>query len=123
MRRSDVDVMDRLQDRVAVISDRVVGTPIERDGATVVPVVAVRGGGGGGVGSDPKGGEGSGGGWGAVARPVGAYVIEGGKARYEPAVDVTRIVLGGQLVAVVALLVLRRALRGRSAADQRRRRR
>jgi uncharacterized spore protein YtfJ len=111
---STMDVLDRLQDRVAVISDRVVGAPIERDGATVVPVVAVRGGGGGGVGSDPaSGGEGSGGGWGAVARPVGAYVLEGGHVRYQPAVDVTRIVIGGQLVAVVALLVVRRALRRR----------
>jgi uncharacterized spore protein YtfJ len=110
----DVDVLDRLQDRVAVISDRVIGEPIEREGATIVPVVTVRGGGGGGVGSDPEsGGEGSGGGWGAVARPVGAYVIEGGHVRYEPAVDVTRIVIGGQIVAVVALLVLRRALRRR----------
>jgi uncharacterized spore protein YtfJ len=108
-----MDVFDRLQDRVAVISDRVVGAPIERDGATVVPVVAVRGGGGGGIGSSPSGDEGSGGGWGAVARPVGAYVLEGGHVRYEPAIDVTRIVLGGQLVAVVALLVVRRALRRR----------
>jgi uncharacterized spore protein YtfJ len=109
-----MDLVDRLQDRVAVISDRVVAAPIERDGATVVPVVSVRGGGGGGVGSDPSGGgEGSGGGWGAVARPVGAYVLEGGHVRYEPAIDVTRIVLGGQVVAVVALLVIRRALRRR----------
>jgi uncharacterized spore protein YtfJ len=109
-----MDVLERLQDRIGVVIDRVVGPPIDRDGATVLPVVAVRGGGGGGVGSDPaSGGEGSGGGWGAVARPVGAYVITGGDVRYEPAVDVTRIVLGGQLVAVVALLVVRRALRRR----------
>jgi uncharacterized spore protein YtfJ len=109
-----VDVLDRLQDRVALLSDRVVGAPIERDGATLVPVVSVRGGGGGGTGSDPQGGgEGTGGGWGAAARPVGAYVLQGGEVRYEPAIDVTRIVLGGQLVAIAALLVLRRALRRR----------
>jgi uncharacterized spore protein YtfJ len=115
-----VDLVDRLQDRVAIISDRVIGTPIERDGATVVPVVAVRGGGGGGGGSD-EGSSGSGGGWGAVARPVGAYVLEGGQVRYQPAVDVTRIVLGGQLVAMVALLVIRGALRRNERAAQRRR--
>jgi uncharacterized spore protein YtfJ len=115
-----VDLVDRLQDRVAIISDRVIGTPIERDGATVVPVVAVRGGGGGGGGSD-EGSSGSGGGWGAVARPVGAYVLEGGHVRYQPAVDVTRIVLGGQLVAMVALLVIRGALRRNERAAQRRR--
>jgi uncharacterized spore protein YtfJ len=106
-----MDVLERLQDRVGMVVDRVVGPPIERDGATVVPVVAVRGGGGGGTGSDPSGGgEGAGGGWGAAARPVGAYVLTGGTVRYEPAIDVTRIVLGAQAVAVVALLVVRRVL-------------
>jgi uncharacterized spore protein YtfJ len=106
-----VDMLERLQDRVGMVMDRVVGPPIERDGATVVPVVAVRGGGGGGTGSDPSGrGEGAGGGWGAMARPVGAYVLTGGTVRYQPAIDVTRIVLGAQAVAVVALLVVRRAI-------------
>jgi uncharacterized spore protein YtfJ len=111
---SQMDLLERMQDRVGIVIDRVVGPPIERDGATVIPVVAVRGGGGGGSGSDPSGGgEGTGGGWGATARPVGAYVLSGGTVRYEPAVDVTRIVLGGQLVGIVALLVVRRALRQR----------
>ncbi len=110
-----MDVFERLQDRTAVVVDRVVGTPIERDGTVIVPVVAVRGGGGGGGGTDPSGGgEGSGGGWGAAGRPVGAYVLQDGVVRYEPAVDVTRIVLLGQVVAIVALLVLRRLLRRRS---------
>lgn len=109
-----MDVLERLQDRATLIVDRVVAPPIERDGVTLVPVVAVRAGGGGGSGSDPGGGgEGSGGGWGAAGRPVGAYVIADGQVRYEPAVDVTRLVLLGQLVAIVALLVLRRALRRR----------
>lgn len=110
-----MDVFDRLQDRIGIIVDRVVGPPIERGGATVVPVVAVRGGGGGGTGQDREsGGEGSGGGWGAMARPVGAYVLTDGQVRYEPAVDVTRIVIGGQILAIVALLVVRRALRLRA---------
>jgi uncharacterized spore protein YtfJ len=109
-----MDVLDRLDDRVSVVVDRVVGAPVERDGATVIPVVAVRAGGGGGIGQDPKsGGEGSGGGWGAVARPVGAYVIRDGQVRYEPAIDVTRIVIGGQLLVALALLVARRILKRR----------
>lgn len=109
-----MDVFERLQDRTAVVVDRVVGAPIEREGTVIVPVAAVRGGGGGGGGSDPAGGgEGSGGGWGASARPVGAYVIQDGVVRYEPAMDVTRIVLLGQVVAIVALLVVRRLLRRR----------
>jgi hypothetical protein len=41
------------------------------------------------------------------ARPVGAFVIRDGELSWRPAVDVTRIALGGQVVAVVALLTLR----------------
>lgn len=107
-----MDVLERLEDRVAVVVDRVVGSPVERDGATVIPVVTVRAAGGGGVGAAPEG-EGSGGGWAAVARPVGAYVIRDGEVAYEPAIDVTRIVIGGQLLAALTLLLLRRVLRRR----------
>ena len=107
-----MDVLERLEDRVAVVVDRVVGSPVERDGATVIPVVTVRAAGGGGVGAAPEG-EGSGGGWAAVARPVGAYVIRDGEVAYEPAIDVTRIVIGGQLLAALTLLLLRRILRRR----------
>jgi hypothetical protein len=41
------------------------------------------------------------------------YVIEGNRVRWRPAVDVNRVVLGGQIVMIVALLVLRRVLRRR----------
>ena len=109
-----MDVLDRLDDRVSVVVDRVVGAPVERDGATVIPLVAVRAGGGGGVAQDPRGGgEGSGGGWGAMARPVGAYVIRDGHVRYEPVVDLTRIVVGGQLLVALVLLIVRRAVKRR----------
>lgn len=98
--------------------ERVVGVPIERDGAVVVPLVAVRagGGGGGGGGQDPgSGASGSGGGsgWGGQARPVGAYVLEHGTVRYEPALDVTRIAVVGQLVALAAVVLLLRRRRRR----------
>ena len=98
-----------LPDRLRVFAEQVVGTPIERDGATVVPVLAVRSGGGGGGDHDPDAG-GSGGGWGVTARPVGAYVVQDGSVRFEPAVDVTRVILGGQLLGLVALLTIRRML-------------
>ncbi|MEO7295452.1 MAG: hypothetical protein ABIZ57_04865 [Candidatus Limnocylindria bacterium] len=39
---------------------------------------------------------------------------EGGKVSWEPAVDPNRIVLGMQIVAIIALLVLRSILRKRS---------
>jgi len=97
---------------------RVFGAPIERDGVTVVPVATVSGGGGGGGGSgtpatgedsetETPQGEGSGGGFGFSARPAGVYVIRNGDALWRPAVDVNKLALGGQLVAIVALLVIR----------------
>jgi hypothetical protein len=81
-------------------------------------VAAVRGGGGGGQGEGaaPDGagtGSGSGGGFGLTARPAGVYVIEGASVSWRPAIDINRIVMGGQIVAVVALLVLRSVLRRR----------
>ncbi len=43
---------------------------------------------------------------GLTARPVGAYVIKDGTVTWEPAFDLSRVVLRGQLVGVVALLSL-----------------
>lgn len=88
----------------------VFGEPVERDGLTVIPAAKVRGAGGGGGDAQHNGG----GGFGLDARPAGAYVIRGDEVRWEPAIDLNRIVLGGQLVAVVALLVLRAWLKRRS---------
>jgi len=94
--------------------NRVFGEPIERDGIVVIPVATVLGGAGGGRGTQPGGSEeGSGAGLGLVARPAGVYVIKGGDATWRPALNVNRIVLGGQVVAVVALLVVRSLLRRR----------
>jgi hypothetical protein len=81
-------------------------------------VAVVRGGGGGGQGegSGPGNtgtGSGSGGGFGIAARPAGVYVIDGQNVHWRPAVDVNRIVLGGQIVAIAALLVLRSIFRRR----------
>lgn len=102
---------------------RVFGEPIEREGVVVVPVALVRGGAGGGSGSSPRddAGEGTGAGYGFVARPAGVYVIKDGDAHWQPALDVGRVILGGQAVAVAALLVLRSLLR-RSSTDPDRRR-
>jgi uncharacterized spore protein YtfJ len=94
---------------------RVFGEPIERDGVVVLPVAVVRGGagGGGGQGSKDAGGEGLGGGYGFTARPGGVFVIRDGAVEWQPAVDVTALALGGQLVAIVGLLVARSVLRRR----------
>lgn len=89
----------------------VFGPPIERDGVTLVPVAIVRGGGGGGGGEAPAGdgerGMGSGVGFGLVARPLGAFAIRQGRARWVPAIDVNRVILGAQLVVCAGLLLLR----------------
>ena len=93
---------------------RVFGEPIEHGGALVIPVATVVSGAGGGSGTSPEqDGEGSGGGAGFVVRPTGMYVIRDGDVDWRPAVDVNRIVLGGQLVALAALLLLRSVLRRR----------
>ena len=88
---------------------RIYGEPIERDGLTIIPAAKVSGGGGGGGDAEHNGG----GGFGVRARPVGAYVIKDGEVSWEPALDLNRIILGGQIVAIFFLLVLRAALKRR----------
>ncbi len=103
------EILDKVRDTLTV--RQVFGEPYERDGVLVVPVARVAGGGGGGGGGSPSEGSGSGGGFGLEARPVGVYVIRNGEVSWRPAVDVTRIAVGGQLVAIVALLVARSVIR------------
>jgi hypothetical protein len=61
-------------------------------------------------------GKGSGSGFGLSARPVGAFIIRDGRVSWQPAVDVNRIVLEGQIVAVVALLTVRAIVKARARA-------
>lgn len=93
--------------RDALTVRRVFGDPYERDGALVLPAAAVRGGGGGGSSDGDESGGGLGGGFGVSARPAGVYVIREGDVSWHPALDTTRVVVGGQVVAIVALLVVR----------------
>ena len=92
---------------------RVYGDPYERNGVTLIPAASVQGGAGGGSGEEPEGKTGGGGGFGLRARPVGAYVIRPDYVYWESALDLNRVILGGQVVAVVALLVLRSIKRSR----------
>ena len=94
---------------------RVFGEPFEKNGMTVIPVARVRGGAGGGGGEGPDGtGRGSGSGLAMSAGPVGVYVIQGDALRWQPAFDLNRVIAGGQLVAVVALLTVRAVVKARS---------
>jgi uncharacterized spore protein YtfJ len=54
---------------------------------------------------------GEGGGFGVRSVPAGAFVIKDGQVTWRPAVDVNKIILGVQLVAVITLLVARSILR------------
>ncbi|HEY6707583.1 MAG TPA: spore germination protein GerW family protein [Actinomycetota bacterium] len=107
------DVMAQAKDTLTV--KRVFGEPYEKDGVTVIPAARIQGGAGGGSGEDPDSqGRGSGSGFGVTARPVGAFIIRDGDLSWRPAVDVNRIILGGQLVVVVALLTVRAIVKARS---------
>jgi uncharacterized spore protein YtfJ len=96
--------------RDSLTAKRVYGEPYEKNGLTVIPAASVRGGGGGGAGESPEGG-GTGGGFGLLASPTGAWVITDGQVEWKPAVDVTKIVIMGQVVGLVALLVVRSVAR------------
>jgi uncharacterized spore protein YtfJ len=89
---------DSMQARV------VYAEPVEKDGMTVIPAAVVLGGGGGGSGQDKNEQRGEGGGFGMIARPAGAFIIENGNVRWQPALDVTRLIGAG----VIVLLALMR---------------
>jgi uncharacterized spore protein YtfJ len=91
------------QAREVITVRRVYGEPYQEDGVTIIPAANVMGGGGGGGDTEGNGG----GGFGVRARPAGAWVIKNGEAEWRPALDLNRVILVGQLVAIVALLVAR----------------
>ena len=119
---------------------RAFGTPYEKDGMLIIPVAIVAGGGGGGTarnrrrnqadgpGSPPEEGAPAhditprdsgrteiGGGFGGLVLPSGAYVVQGDRVRWVPAVDATVAVLASlSLVRMLARTWARR--RGRRRA-------
>ena len=99
--------------RDAITVKRVYAEPYEKDGITVIPAAAVRGGAGGGTGHDQKGQEGQGGGFGVAGKPAGAYVIKDGRVSWRPAVDPNRVIMTLGLVAVAYLLRRPRKIRAR----------
>ena len=86
----------------AMSARRVFGDPIQAGDVTLLPVAVVAGGGGGGE----KGSDEGGAGFGLSARPAGVFAVRDGKVQWRPAINVNRVVLGGQIVAVVALGVV-----------------
>lgn len=117
-----MDVQDVIsQARDAITVKRVFGDPYEKNGVTVIPAARVQGAAGGGDGESPATdgegtGKGSGSGFGLTARPAGVYVIRGDQVRWRPAVDVNKIILGAQVVAVTALLAVRSVMKRRATS-------
>jgi uncharacterized spore protein YtfJ len=114
-RRAD-ELLATLADRIGArfSAATVYGTPIDRDGVTVVPVAAVRFGIGAGSGSDPgKGQDGEGGGGGG-ATPAGYIELKGGRSRFVPVVRPAR------MLALICCTVLAGLLIMRPVADRRR---
>jgi uncharacterized spore protein YtfJ len=111
-----LDVLTALRDKIGV--QTVVGEPIQdkESGLTLVPVARVNGRAGGGGGTETDTDERSGGegiGFTLHSTPTGVFVIGHDKVRWLPAVDVNRVILGGQLVAIAALLTVRAIVRAR----------
>jgi uncharacterized spore protein YtfJ len=112
------NVMSQARDAITV--KRVFGEPYQAEGVTVIPAAKVAGGAGGGEGERPQDQEkGAGSGFGMVARPVGAYLIRGDQVSWRPAVDVNRIILGGQVVMAIALLTIRTIVKARAQSRTR----
>ena len=86
----------------------VYGTPIERDGVTVVPVAAARFGIGAGSGSDPsKGQDGEGGGAGGGVTAAGYIELKDGRSRFVPVVHPARMLALICGTVLGALLIMR----------------
>jgi uncharacterized spore protein YtfJ len=110
------DVLETIeQAKEAMTVRRVFGDPYEKNGVTMIPAARVQGGAGGGTGEGPEGeGSGRGSGFGMNAKPVGAFVIKDNDVQWRPAIDVNKVILGGQLVAIAALLLARAVVKSRA---------
>jgi uncharacterized spore protein YtfJ len=111
-------VLERLNAvKDALTVSRVFGDAYTVDNVTVIPVASIRGAGGGGGGegstsTDAATGSGAGLGFGVVVRPIGVYTIKEGRVRWQPAIDVLRVVVAAEVVCL-AVVVSRRLLRRR----------
>jgi uncharacterized spore protein YtfJ len=99
-------VMDVVSEaKNAMRASEVFGTPYEKNGITIIPAAKISGGAGGG--GDQQNPQAGGVGFGVSSRPVGAFVIKDGDVRWQPALDLNRVIMMGQVVAIVALLTAR----------------
>ena len=104
------EILDRARESMNV--KRVFGEPIHEGDVTIVPVAKISGGAGAGSGPNNDGG----GGFGVHATGIGVYEIRNGTATYKPAIDVNRVIMGGQAIAVIAIFVIGGIIRARMKA-------
>lgn len=92
----------------------VYGEIYEKNGTSILPAAKVTGGAGGGEGEDEAHREGKGSGFGIRAKPTGVFVIRDDSVVWKAAFDWNRIILGAQMVAIVALVTLRSIIKARA---------
>jgi len=103
--------------RDVMSAKRVYGDPYEKNGLTVIPaaIVGVAGGAAGDQAGDEPGGER---GFGLLARPSGAWIVREDQVTWKPAIDVNRIVLGGQIIVFTAVFMTGRILLARGPGSR-----
>src|SRR5947209_20490155 len=101
-----LEVVNQAKDAITV--RRVYGEPYQQDGVTIIPAANVMGGGGGGGDTEGNGGVG----FGVAARPAGAWIVKDGEARWRPALDLNRVILTAQLVAIAPPRTMRATPKG-----------
>ena len=118
-RRRVDEVLATLADRIGAqfSASTVYGTPVERDGVTVIPVAVARFGIGAGSGSDPsQGQDGEGGGGGGGVTPTGYIELKDGHSRFVPIVQPARMLALVCGAGLAALLILRSVAEPRRAS-------
>jgi uncharacterized spore protein YtfJ len=117
-------IVEMLAEKVGVraAAGAVFGQPVESDGVTVIPVAKVRWGFGGGSGRGIEEGsetgeigEGSGGGGGAMASPLGFIEIRDGRAEFKRThdpVSAVPVILAAGVSAWLCLRAIKRIVRG-----------
>ena len=116
MSTKEMDLLEQIgKAEEAFTVRRVFGEPYVKDGVTVIPAARVQGAVGGGGGEAPEGqGKGTGTGFAMNAKPFGVFVMKDGDVEWRPVIDVNRVILGGQLVVIATLLVVRAIVKARA---------
>lgn len=107
------EVLEELAERIgrSARAEAIFGTPVERDGTTVLPVAKMRWGVGGGFGR--KAGppdQGAGAGAGVTLKPVGYIEMRGGKTQFRAIVDPATVLGAAAGGAFLLYLLVRRAV-------------